>query len=86
MVKNDRLYYVDKKNGSLTSHSFPRKNIACVSSMLTSVKCTTHECLLIQECHSNPTGGHLGRSKTAGKMKTRYYWPNLYVDMNNLVS
>ena len=43
-------------------------------------------CLLIQECHSNPTGGHLGRSKTAGKIKTRYYWPNQYVDVDNLVS
>ena len=43
-------------------------------------------CLLIQECHSSPTGGHLGRSKTAGKIKTRYYWPNQYVDVDNLVS
>ena len=43
-------------------------------------------CLLIQECHSNPTGGHLGRSKMTGKIKNRYYWPNQYVDVDNLVS
>lgn len=91
IVKNDRLYYVDKKNGSLrlAIHSKEEQERAFQVCCLVSnyVKCTGHsECLLIQECHSNPSGGHLGRSKTVGKIKTRHYWPNQYVDVDHLVS
>ena len=39
-----------------------------------------------QECHSDPSGGHLGREKTLYKIKCRFYWPQLYVEVDNLVS
>ena len=32
---------------------------------------------VIQECHADPAGGHLGRNKTIQKIKDRYYWPGM---------
>ena len=31
--------------------------------------------------HDNPTGGHLSRDKMLGKIRARYYWPNLDDDV-----
>ena len=31
--------------------------------------------------HDDPTGGHLSRNKILGKIRARYYWPNLDDDV-----
>lgn len=37
-------------------------------------------------CHDDPlSGGHLGFAKTFGKIKTRYFWPNMYSEIENYV-
>ncbi|KAG3138237.1 hypothetical protein PI126_g17020 [Phytophthora idaei] len=33
---------------------------------------------ILYEVHNTPVGGHLGREKTYGSVKTMYWWPNLY--------
>ncbi len=38
---------------------------------------------IMQQCHENPTAGHLGPSKTLSKISTYYYWPSIYKDVLN---
>ena len=43
-----------------------------------------HEILLA--CHDDPlTGAHLGIAKTYGRVRERYHWENMYVDVENYV-
>ena len=42
-------------------------------------KCMTRE--ILQSFHDDPTGGHLSRDKMLGKIRARYYWPNLDDDV-----
>ena len=30
-----------------------------------------------------PTGGHLGRNKTYAKLRDRYFWPKMYMDVQH---
>ena len=36
---------------------------------------------ILHEFHDDPTGGHLSRHKMLGKIRSRYYWPNLDDDV-----
>ena len=36
------------------------------------------------ECHLH-AGGHKGRDATINKIKNRYYWPNFYKDVEEMV-
>ena len=49
------------------------------------LSCTQREHIL-KACHSGPTAGHLGRTKTFYKISERYYWPGLYKDVKEFVS
>ena len=44
----------------------------------------THE--VLSACHSSPTAGHLGVTKTSEKIKQRFYWPGLQEDTKLFVS
>ena len=36
---------------------------------------------ILQQLHSGVVGGHLGKAKTLGKLKSQYYWPGHYHDV-----
>ena len=38
---------------------------------------------ILQHLHSGVVVGHLGKAKTLGKLKSRYYWPGHYQDVQN---
>ena len=38
------------------------------------------------ECHASASGGHQGRDRTEGKMKTYTAWPNMSIDIRRCVS
>ena len=40
-----------------------------------------HEVLI--NAHDLPTGGHLGVNKTYAKLRDRYYWPKMYMDVQH---
>ena len=40
---------------------------------------------ILKVCQTDPTAGHLGRSKTYYKVAERYYWSGLYKDVVKLV-
>ena len=55
----------------------------------------THHQLVVPKClqeeilshlHAGAAGGHLGRFKTLGKLKLRYYWPGHYKDVEQYCS
>ena len=39
----------------------------------------------MQECHAEPTAGHLGRAKTHARVTLYYYWPSLRKDVADFV-
>ena len=41
---------------------------------------------IVEACHSDATAGHLGRTRTFYKVSERYYWPNIFEDINKDVS
>lgn len=41
---------------------------------------------IIKACHSEATGGHLGRTKTFYKVSERYYWPAIFHQVAEFVS
>ncbi|CAG2213567.1 unnamed protein product [Mytilus edulis] len=36
---------------------------------------------IMQQLHNNRTAGHLGREKTLGKLRSRFYWPGMTNDV-----
>ena len=49
------------------------------------LSCTQRE-HIPKACRSDPTAGHLGRTKTFYKISERYYWPGLYKEVKKFVS
>jgi len=41
---------------------------------------------VLVECHDHPFAGHLGEQKTFNRVRQRYYWPKMRVDVKNYVS
>ncbi len=41
---------------------------------------------ILKACHVDPTGGHFGIKKTAGKVSERYSWSGIIKDVKKLVS
>ncbi len=88
------LYYRSKKDGSLRLsvscnedklRIFHVQSIAYMYRHIQYVATCERTLSYVQECHADPTGGHLGRTKTNSKIKARFYWPNQYIDVDNLV-
>lgn len=42
--------------------------------------------LVMEQNHSTPPAAHLGFSKTLAKIKDRYYWPNMYIEIKAFVT
>ena len=40
---------------------------------------------IMQSCHSDPTAGHLGRTRTFYKVSERFYWPGIFKDVEKIV-
>ncbi|XP_065681472.1 gypsy retrotransposon integrase-like protein 1 [Hydra vulgaris] len=40
---------------------------------------------IVNSCHSEPTAGHLGRTRTFYKVAERFYWPGIFKDVENAV-
>lgn len=40
---------------------------------------------VLQSCHSHPTSGHFGISKTWQRISERFYWKGLSKDVKNMV-
>ena len=41
---------------------------------------------ILRSCHSDPTSGHFGITKTWRRLAERFYWRGMYQDAKNLVS
>ena len=42
--------------------------------------------LIIKSCHSEPTSGHFGLTKTWRRVAERFYWKGMVTDVHDLVS
>ena len=42
--------------------------------------------LIMKACHSEPTSGHFGLTKTWRRVAERFYWKGMVVDVHNLVN
>ena len=42
--------------------------------------------LIMKACHSEPTSGHFGLTKTWRRVAERFYWKGMVADVHNLVS
>ena len=42
-------------------------------------------CKIIEECHSSTTGGHLGIAKTYHRIRDRFYWEGIKLDVQEFV-
>lgn len=40
---------------------------------------------VLQECHSTPTAGHLGREKTTARAADQYFWPGMQREVRDFV-
>ena len=40
---------------------------------------------VLQGCHNKVLSGHLGFNKTYNKIRTRFWWPNLYTEVHKYV-
>ncbi len=38
---------------------------------------------ILTACHDDPTAGHLGITKIYDKVRSRYYWPNMFKDIEH---
>lgn len=41
---------------------------------------------VLHACHSEPTSGHFGVSKTLNRIRERFYWKGMVGDVRELVS
>ena len=41
---------------------------------------------ILHSCHSHPTSGHFGITKTRKRVSARFYWKSLSADVQELVS
>ena len=41
---------------------------------------------ILQSCHSDPTAGHFGNTKTWRRVAERFYWKGMNQDVKELVS
>ena len=61
---------------------YKKKKLDCEKIVLLDI---TDRRRAFDECHASASGGHQGRDRTEGKMKT-YYWPNMSIDIRRWVS
>ena len=40
---------------------------------------------ILESCHSDPTSGHFGITKTSKRIAERFYWRGMYSDAKDLV-
>lgn len=41
--------------------------------------------VVLQECHDNPSSGHMGVKKTINRVRQKYFWPSLIKDVKDYV-
>ena len=70
-AESNRLFYLDKGK---TCSTFRRMVIK-----------EDEKLRIFQECHSSAFAGHAGRDNTIQKVKDRYYWPQYYNDVVEMV-
>ena len=57
------------------------KRVPTARSQLVVPSSLRHEVLI--NAHDLPTGGHLGENKTYAKLRDRYFWPKMYMDVQH---
>ena len=76
-------YYLDS-DGLLCHIWFPGNHrVPTPKSQLVIPAALRHEVLL--QVHDIPFSGHLGVNKTYAKLRDRYYWPKMYMDVEHYV-
>ena len=76
-------YYLDP-DGLLCHIFFPGSNrVQIPKSQLVIPAALRHEVLL--QVHDIPFSGHLGVNKTYAKLRDRYFWPKMYMDVQHYV-
>ncbi|XP_011638902.1 uncharacterized protein LOC105428340 [Pogonomyrmex barbatus] len=53
---------------------------------LTSIPNNENRDEIIKECHASAMGGHKGITKTYNQLKTRYHWPGMKRDIQNVIN
>lgn len=76
-------YYLDP-TGLLCHIWFPgKRRVPTPKSQLVIPTALRHEVLL--QVHDIPFSGHLGVNKTYAKLRDRYFWPKMYMDVQHYV-
>lgn len=76
-------YYLDP-DGLLCHLWFPgQRRVPTPKSQLVIPTALRHEVLL--QVHDIPFSGHLGVNKTYAKLRDRYFWPKMYMDVQHYV-
>jgi len=71
-VQSGSLFYVDRASDGST---FKRMAIQ-----------EQEKARVLEEYHSSPFAGHIGRDNTIQKIKERFYWPSYHKDTVEMVS
>ena len=46
----------------------------------------TEQMVIVRSCHSDPTSGHFGLTKTWKRVAERFYWKGMVADVQEIVS